>query len=48
MPYSCFRVLLSLQCMDTLCGGMSEDVGLTLASSEQLCTEGSELDLGVI
>ncbi|CDJ50376.1 hypothetical protein EBH_0033080 [Eimeria brunetti] len=35
-------------CMDTLCGGMSEDMGLTLASSEQLCTEGSELDLGNI
>ncbi|CDI77309.1 hypothetical protein, conserved [Eimeria praecox] len=32
-------------CIDTLCGGMSEDMGLTLASSEQLCTEGSELDL---
>ncbi|CDJ27141.1 uncharacterized protein EMH_0029270 [Eimeria mitis] len=32
-------------CMDTLCGGMSEEMGLTLASSEQLCTEGSELDL---
>lgn len=35
-------------CVDTLCGALSEDMGLTLASSEQLCTEGSELDLTCI
>lgn len=34
-------------CLDTLCGGISEDMGITLATSEQLCTEGSELDLAV-
>ena len=40
--------LLSLQCLDTLCGRLSEDIGITLASSEQLCTEASELDLASI
>ncbi|CDJ38109.1 hypothetical protein, conserved [Eimeria tenella] len=37
-----------LHFIDTLCGGMTEDMGMTLATSEQLCTEGSELDLAAI
>lgn len=41
-------MLFLLQFIDTLCGGMTEDMGMTLATSEQLCTEGSELDLAAI
>lgn len=40
--------MLLLQCLDTVCGGMPEDMGMTLATSEQLCTESSELDLAQI
>ncbi|OEH75286.1 hypothetical protein cyc_01952 [Cyclospora cayetanensis] len=31
-------------CIDTFCSGMSEDIGMTLATSEHMCTESSELD----